>query len=410
MQNKIILHCDMNNFYASVECKKDPSLAVFPVAVGGDVEERTGIILAKNYIAKSYGVKTGDTVYEAVKKCPGLKVLPPDFREYVRHSHLAKEIYQRYTDMVEPFGLDECWLDVTASRGLFGDGETIANKIRNDIKKELGITASVGVSFNKIFAKLGSDMKKPDAVTIIDEASFRQTIWHLPASDLMGVGRKTLKKINSVGIYTIGQLAKYPKKELKSMLGKWGEYLWQYANGLDDSPVVPGEIYIPEKSIGHGITTRKDMTDKNEVWCVMLELCQEIGHRLYSCNMAARGIAIQIKDNKFNVKQWQKKVYPTLQSPFKIATEAYSLFNANYTWNSPVRAVSIRAIDLYPKGEGEQIDIFRQSDEKNLLLDMTVEKLRERYGKDIIKNGCLLNHPLLGRDISSLTAKMAEEA
>ena len=206
--DRTILHCDMNNFFASVECRNDPSLKGLPVAVCGRIEERHGIVLAKNYEAKKYGIQTGEPVIRARAKCPSLVIVDPHYDEYVKFSRLAKKIYCEYTDLVEPFGDDECWLDVSGSHALFGDGETIANIIRERIKNELGLTVSVGVSFNKVFAKLGSDMKKPDAVTVIDRKSFKEKIWHLPASDMIGVGRATAEILNGYGIHTIGQLAK----------------------------------------------------------------------------------------------------------------------------------------------------------------------------------------------------------
>lgn len=228
-----ILHCDMNNFYASVECMLDPALKKYPVAVCGSVEERHGIVLAKNYKAKAFQVQTGDAVWQAQQKCPGLVVVPPHYEEYIKYSKLARNVYERYTDQVEPYGMDECWLDITGTRSLFGLPEKIANEIRETIKFELGLTISVGVSFNKIFAKLGSDMKKPDAVTVIPKDSFREKIWGLPAADLLGVGRATQRVLNNYGIHTIRDLATTNPEFLRSQLGKNGVALWNYANGND---------------------------------------------------------------------------------------------------------------------------------------------------------------------------------
>lgn len=197
--DRSILHCDMNNFYASVECHLNPAFAAHPIAVCGETEERHGIVLAKNYLAKGFGIITGEAVWQAKQKCPGLIIVPPHYEEYVKVSRAARQIYYDYTDMIEPMGLDECWLDVTGSRRYYGTGEQIAHEIRERIKGELGVTVSVGVSFNKVFAKLGSDMKKPDAVTIITPEHFREQIWHLPASDLLGVGRATAKKLHALG-------------------------------------------------------------------------------------------------------------------------------------------------------------------------------------------------------------------
>ena len=229
--SRTILHCDMNNFYASVECFLDPKLKPFPVAVCGDVEERHGIVLAKNYKAKGDGVSTGEAIWQAKQKCPGLVVVPPHYEEYMKFSKAAREIYEHYTDQVEPFGMDECWLDVTGSTRIMGNGEKIANEIRERIKFELGLTISAGVSFNKIFAKLGSDMKKPDAVTVIPQDNFKNIVWNLPASDMLGVGRATERKLASSGIRTIGQIAEFPCEYLQRKLGKCGVDLWRFANG-----------------------------------------------------------------------------------------------------------------------------------------------------------------------------------
>ena len=276
---RVILHCDMNNFYASVECMLNPSLREKPVAVCGSVEERHGIVLAKNYAAKAYGVSTGEAIWQAKQKCRDLVIVEPHYEQYMKFSKLAREIYNRYTDMVEPYGMDECWLDVTGSRYL-GSGFEIADEIRKTVKFELGLTISAGVSFNKIFAKLGSDMKKPDAVTCIDRDTFREKIWGLPASDLLGVGRATDKVLSSYGIRTIGQLAAAPDALMQGWLGKNGMAVKRFANGEDCSPVMRSDYVSPVKSIGHGITTMQDLENSAEVWCVMLELVQEIGTKL----------------------------------------------------------------------------------------------------------------------------------
>ena len=273
---RVILHCDMNNFYASVECMLNPELKNKPVAVCGSVEERHGIVLAKNYAAKAFGVSTGEAIWQAKQRCQDLVIVEPHYEQYMKFSKLAREIYGRYTDQIEPYGMDECWLDVTGS-GCMGTGFEIADEIRRTVKFELGLTISAGVSFNKIFAKLGSDMKKPDAITCIEADSFREKIWCLPASDLLGVGRATEKVLSGYGIHTIGELAATSDDFLKCRLGKNGLAIKKYANGLDDSPVMRSDYVSPVKSIGHGITTMQDLENKAEVWCVMLELVQGEG-------------------------------------------------------------------------------------------------------------------------------------
>lgn len=270
--SRSILHCDMNNFYASVECMLDPTLKKYPVAVCGSVEERHGIVLAKNYAAKAFGVATGDAVWQAKQKCKDLVIVPPHYEEYIKYSKLARSVYSRFTDQVEPYGMDECWLDISGTEKLYGSPERVANEIKEIIKFELGLTISVGVSFNKIFAKLGSDMKKPDAITVIEKDTFRDKIWGLPAADLLGVGRATQRVLDSYCIRTIGDLANTNPDFLKRRLGKNGIALWQYANGNDHSLVHNADFVSPIKSVGHGITTVADLEENEQVWPVFLEL------------------------------------------------------------------------------------------------------------------------------------------
>ncbi len=395
MAERAILHIDMNNFYASVECMLCPNLKGLPVAVCGDKEERRGIVLAKNYLAKDMGVMTGEAIWEAKKKCPHLVTVPPRFEEYVKYSRLAREIYGRYTDQIEPFGLDEVWADVTASQRAFGTPLHMANEIKEAVKNELGLTVSVGVSFNKVFAKLASDMKKPDAVTVISKEGFAEQIWELPASAMLGVGRATEKNLASVGIRTIGQMARAPIELFRIRLGKNGEMLWRYANGLDDSEVVSRDADVPDKSLGHGLTSAKDLLNDTEVWRFMLELCQDIGHRLYVFDKKATGVAIMIRDNNLLTRQWQSKLSVATQSPSCIAKEAFALFLRNYDWHRPVRAVSVRATNLVSLSEPYQLDIFSDTEKMSKLetIDRTIETLRERFGKGIIRNACLLGSP-----------------
>ncbi|MBR0236061.1 MAG: DNA polymerase IV [Clostridia bacterium] len=391
---RIILHCDMNNFYASVECFLNPELKKYPIAVGGDVEERHGIILAKNHKAKAYGVTTGEAIWQAKGKCRDLVVVPPHYDEYMKFSKLAREIYGRYTEIVEPFGLDECWLDCSVVSS-FEKGEEIANEIRETIKNELGLTISVGVSFNKIFAKLGSDMKKPDAVTVIRDDDFKDKIWNLPASDLLGVGRATTKVLNSFGIRTIGDMARWPTDFYKRKFGKRGIELWNFANGKDNSPVTVRDIEALDKSCGNGITTLQDLNTNEEVFKVMFELSQEIGHRLFIYNKYAKGIAIDIRDSDLMTKQWQSQLSFSTQSPKVIAKEAYKLFGRSYEWRKPIRSVTVRAINLVSSDEPEQIDLFldtkRHEREKNL--DRAIENIRSRFGSGIVSYAILLDNP-----------------
>lgn len=391
---RTILHCDMNNFYASVECMLNPSLRGHPVAVGGDVENRHGIILAKNYEAKKFGIQTGEALWQAKQKCPKLIIVPPHYEEYLKYSRLAHSIYADYTDLIEPYGMDEVWMDVTGSTKAFGSGEVIANTLRERIKYELGLTISVGVSFCKVFAKLGSDMKKPDAVTVIPKDSFRDIIWDLPASDMLGVGRSTEKLLSSYGIHTIGQLANAYPDLMQRKLGKNGIVLLAFANGEDRSKVAPQDYEPPMKSIGHGITTMQDLENNAEVWNIMLALTQDIGHKLRVYNKNAAGVAIYIRyivDKQIAGKQWQCQLPVRTHSAAIIAKEAYRLFERSYGWEYPIRSVTVRAINLCSQDLPEQLQFFSDAAtvERKEKLETAIEDIRRRFGKYSIQPACL---------------------
>lgn len=391
---RTILHCDMNNFYASVECMLNPSLRGHPVAVGGDVENRHGIILAKNYEAKKFGIQTGEALWQAKQKCPKLIIVPPHYEEYLKYSRLAHSIYADYTDLIEPYGMDEVWMDVTGSTKAFGSGEVIANTLRERIKYELGLTISVGVSFCKVFAKLGSDMKKPDAVTVIPKDTFRDIIWDLPASDMLGVGRSTEKFLSSYGIHTIGQLANAYPDLMQRKLGKNGMVLLAFANGEDRSKVAPQDYEPPMKSIGHGITTMQDLENNAEVWNIMLALTQDIGHKLRVYNKNAAGVAIYIRyivDKQIAGKQWQCQLPVRTHSAAIIAKEAYRLFERSYGWEYPIRSVTVRAINLCSQDLPEQLQFFSDAAtvERKEKLETAIEDIRRRFGKYSIQPACL---------------------
>lgn len=360
----------------------DMSLRGHPVAVGGDVENRHGIILAKNYEAKKYGIQTGEALWQARQKCKDLIIVPPHYEQYVKYSKLAREVYADYTDQIEPYGMDECWLDVSGSVGIKGNGEKIANEIRERMKFELGLSISAGVSFNKIFAKLGSDMRKPDATTLIPEETFKEKIWGLPASDMLGVGRATEKVLSSYGIQTIGQLAAAPPELLKRRLGKCGLMIIQYANGQDHSPVANVDYEAPIKSIGHGITTKEDLENSGEVFNIMLALMQDVGHKLRVYDKNAGGVAIDIRNSELSHRQWQCQIPPT-HSTSILAREAFSLFSRSYRWDHPIRSVTVRAINLSPQSCPQQIDLWTDIATINKMerLDATVENIRDRFGK-----------------------------
>lgn len=378
--------------YASVEMMLDPSLRGKAVAVCGSTENRHGIVLAKSELAKKAGVKTGMVNWEARQRCPDLIMVKPQYEQYLKYSELARNIYQRYTDQVEPYGMDECWLDVGGSRSVCGSGMEIAESIRQTVKEELGLTVSIGVSFNKMFAKLGSDMKKPDAITEIRKATFKEKIWPLPASDLLFVGRATTAKLEQYGITTIGGIANADPQFLKRLLGVNGLGLWRSATGLDDTPVMHKDFVSPIKSVGHGITSTADLENEDEVWKVMLELSQDIGHRLRIHKLKASGVQISIRSNDLGFRQYQAPLTLATQSPSVIAHKAIQIFRDNYRWIMPVRAVTVRAINLRPKNEPEQIDLFTDMRQLERLerLDDCIEDIRRRFGKRAVFQACLL--------------------
>ena len=405
MAQRAILHCDLNNFYVSVASRDNETLKGKPVAVGGSVEERHGIILAKSEEAKKFGVTTGEAIWQAKQKCKDLVVVPPHYEEYIKYSKLARSVYERYTDQVEPYGMDECWLDISGTESLFGSPEKVANEIRETMKFELGLTISVGVSFNKIFAKLGSDMKKPDAVTVIPKDTFKEKIWGLPAADLLGVGRATQRVLDSYCIRTIGDLANNDPEFLRRRLGKNGVVLWNYANGNDLSLVAKKDFVSPIKSVGHGITTVADLEKPEQVWPVFLELTQDIGHKLRVHGLSAEGVAIHIRDNTLNTRQWQTKIALPTQSPMIIAKTAFQLFEKRYGWNTPIRSVTVQAINLIPQDTPRQIDMFMDAAKQDKLerMEKCVEEIRRRFGKDSIRNGVLCQNLRLPPEKAEIT-------
>lgn len=389
---RIILHSDLNSFYASVEMMLDPFLRGKAVAVCGSTEDRHGIVLAKSELAKRAGIKTGMVNWEAKQKCPELILVKPQYEQYLKYSALTRAIYYRFTDMVEPFGMDECWIDCTGSQRIFGDGMQIAEAIQATVKEELGLTVSIGVSFNKIFAKLGSDMKKPDAITEVNRENFKDKVWPLPASDMIYVGRATTKKLADKGIVTIGDIAAWDPKYLRDWLGVNGEMIWNFASGNDTSRVAHRDFVSPVKSMGHGITCVADLENENEVWKVMLELSQDIGHRLRAHELLASGVQITVKNNDLYYNQYQTQFRLATRSPMTIAEKARELFHTRYDWSRPIRALTVRAINLVPQTTTQQIDLFTDMEhiEKRDRLETAIEEIRRRFGKRSIYSAVLM--------------------
>ena len=401
--DRAILHSDLNCFYASVEMMLDPALRGKAVAVCGSTENRHGIVLAKSEKAKKCGIKTGMVNWEARQLCRDLIVVPPQYDQYLKYSKLTQAIYQRYTDQVEPFGMDECWLDVTKSRQAYGDAMTIAEKIRQTVKNELGLTVSIGVSFNKIFAKLGSDMKKPDAITEIRSDNFKEKVWPLSCDEMIYCGRATTAKLAKYGIHTLGELAAADPYFLQKLLGVNGVALWKFANGADQSRVMHKDFVSPVKSIGHGITCVADLETEDEVKNVILELCQDIGHRLRVHGLSAHKVQISVRSNDLLGSQYQSKLPIRTQLPSEIAAAAFRTFQEHYHWDNKVRAVNVRAMELSPKSDPDQMSMFVDAEklEKREHLEDTIENLRGRFGKKAITYAALigdLKMPDDGRD------------
>ena len=398
---RAILHSDMNSYYASVEMMLNPTLRGKAVAVCGSTENRHGIVLAKSELAKKAGVKTGMVNWEAQRCCPNLIMVPPHYEQYIKYSALARNIYGRYTDQIEPYGMDECWLDITGSSST-GNPLAIAEAIREATREELGLTVSIGVSFTKIFAKLGSDMKKPDAITCITPESYRKQVWPLPASDLLYVGRATAEKLRRHGIETIGGIAQCDKSLLKSWLGVNGIKLWEFANGVDNSRVRPYDYEPVAKSVGHGITCTADLENNNEVLQVLFELAQGVSLRLRQAELIATRVQLYIRDCNLNYREFQCKLpYPT-QSWREMVNCAMELFRLRYTWQYPIRSVTIRAVDLINTKMPQQLDLFgdHEKRKRNDDLETAIEDIQRRFGRNAIRLASSMNGLKVQKDKS----------
>ena len=384
MKDRIILHCDCNSFFASVETVLEPRYANVPMAVAGDVENRHGIILAKNELAKKYGIKTAETVYSAKQKCRDLVLAAPHYDEYLKYSRMANEIYAGYTDMIEPFGIDESWLDVTAS-GVFGNGEQIAQKIRCDIKRELGITVSVGVSFNKVFAKLGSDYKKPDAVTVISRENYKSFVYPMPVSNVLFVGKRTEEALRTLGIKTIGELAAASCDLLVMKLGKTGSMLSAYARGEDTSPVEATDK-SDAKSIGNGFTFKHDLVGREACRMGINYLAEEIGTKLRTRGLKCATVQISIKDEYLRTIQRNAPQEPPSDISDEIAKTAYELLCRVWSEEKPVRMLTVTATNLIrSESIAQQLDFFGNENEekrkKNEKREIAVDEIREKFGE-----------------------------
>ena len=398
MEHRHILHCDMNCFYASVEMQRHPELRDKPLAVCGSQEERHGIVLTANYIAKPYGVKTGMAIWQARQRCPDLVILPPDMDEYIRISRMAREIYEDYTDQVEPFGLDENWLDVTGSVGLFGDPMSIAREISDRIKFELGITASIGVADNKITAKLGSDYKKPDAITRIGEDNYKEIVFPLPVEDLLYVGPATSKKLRAIGVSTIGRLAECPVEVLVRRLGKMGAVLHTFANGRDISPVQRSD-HIPNiKSVGNSATTPRDLENEEDVKLMLILLAESVCSRMRELVSRCTVVEIYVRDTELNSICRQRKLEaPSCSSP-ELAHVRLDGVRKHCAWRRAIRSIGLRGGGLVEAQNTLQLSMFAEDQRRDKWerIDAAVDRLRQRYGYMSVRRAVLDSDPLLG--------------
>ncbi len=395
--DRSILHIDMNSCYASIECLHRPEIRHLPVAVGGDVEARHGIILAKNELAKAQGVRTGETLWQARQKCPELVVVPPRYPLYLRFSRLAREIYAAYTDRIEPFGLDEVWLDVTDS-GVFGDAVEIAETIRRRVKFELGITVSIGVSFNKVFAKLGSDYKKPDAVTVLDRENYRTVLWPLPVETLLYVGPATARKLRARCIRTIGDLAATDPELLHSWLGKMGYVLHAFANGNDTAPVATLGEEAVIKSVGNSTTTPRDLTCLEDVNIVFYVLAESVAARMRENGLRAKTVQISLRDSDlFSFERQCRLAVPSCLAS-ELHDVAMELVRSNYRFQKPLRSVGLRGVELVPLEGNVQLSLFEDPlrREKRERLEDTVDNLRRRFGPGAVTRAVTMCDPSLG--------------
>lgn len=397
MKERHILHSDANCFYASVEMVLNPSLAGKAVAVCGSTENRHGIVLAKSEKAKRAGVKTGMANWQARECCKDLIVVEPQYDYYLKFSKLLHGIYKRYTDLVEPFGMDECWLDITDCKR---EPMEIAEEIRKTVKEELGLTVSIGVSFNKVFAKLGSDMKKPDSITEITKENYKDKVWSLPCSDLLYCGPATTEKLSGMCVKTIGDLARQTPDRMQHKFGKNGLMLWNYANGLDNSRVAHQDYIVPAKSVGHGITCKFDVVNDEEVEQVVFALVQEMGYKLRAMNLRAKGVQVYIRDNKLCFYGWQTLLEMATQNSADIGKTAIELIKAKYDWHTPIRAITVSAIRLERADSPIQPFLFYdyRKIEKINRLERAVDGIRERFGKYSIQPAIILNEKKMPKD------------
>lgn len=396
--DRVIYHIDCNSFYASVEELFHPEYKTVPMAVCGNPEARRGIILAKNELAKSCGVKTAETIWQARRKCPNLVLCPPRHDLYRLYCEKLNAIYEQYTSQVQRFGIDESYLDVTGSLHLFGgDAVALAHEIRRRVTRETGLTVSVGVSWCKVFAKLGSDLKKPDAVSVISRDNYRQIVWPMPVGSLLFVGRHTEERLRQLGVCTIGELARMDPELLRRVFGKLGDQLFCYANGLDDSPVLEAGQEDDIQSVGHGITFSRDLISRDDIRTSVAALSDKVASRLRCHGVRASAVQVTIKDPSLKVINRQKSLPLPSYLAADISRAAMELINASWKIGNPIRMLTVTALRLIPESSAaEQLSLFGDAEdrEKEERLEKALDDIREKFGKGSILPGSVLDNDL----------------
>ena len=409
---RIVIHSDLNNFYASVERKLNPELAGKPVAVCGDRELRHGVVLAKSEEAKKFGVKTGEPIWQAQRKCPNLITVPPHFDIYIKYSKEVRALYSRYTDLIENYGIDECWLDISSSTLLFPeykgekyivrDGEKfysdgflrhLGDTVRNAVKAELGVTVSCGVSFNKVFAKLGSDLKKPDGTSVISRANYRETVYGLPVEDLLYVGKATREKLYSMGLNTIGKLAAADDDVLIKTFGKVGQNLLRNARGQDEEPVRHMDDRREMKSIGNSSTYKEDITDLRTVKRNLYILSESVAARLRESGQGlADTVHLWVRDSNFFDFSVQTKVRHTALCG-EIARHAYELFVRNIRPPFKIRALGV-TVSGFDKGVSQiTYDEACGDYKRKEKLERCIDEIRKKHGYNKLQRGIVAEVP-----------------
>lgn len=394
---RIIIHSDFNAFYASVETLKNPALAYVPMAVGGDAEKRHGIVLSKNDLAKKAGVKTGEVLWQARQKCPGLVVVQANMADYRPYSLKAREIYSRFTDRVEPFGSDECWLDVSGCRYMFGSGEEVARQIHSTIAEEMGLTVSIGLADNKIFAKLGSDLAERSGTTVITKGNYRDVVWRLPVQNLLYVGPATARLLTGYSIRTIGELAQTDVEFLERIMGKNGIRMWQFANGYDMSPVDRVDYKRPPKSIGNSKTTVRDLVTEEDFRVTALALSESVGARLRKQGLRCSVVHISIRDAQLESFTRQRLLTAPTANTTDIFDAAIALLLENRPKGKAVRSIEVRATNLEPIPELVQQSFFPEEREavRRAAIDEAVDKIRGKLGHHAVVRGLASKAPEL---------------